>query len=169
MKDQFQKYLAYNVWANTEYINWLNTLPQEALYEKVPSSFPSIIETMMHIWDAQHIWLHRLQGETKLDFPSKTFTGDWAEVCAHVIQTSVQMEALLADHPAEWLDEMFHYTLLNGKAAHTKVADMLLHCTQHSTFHRGQIVTISHVLHMTEVIPPTDYIHYIRKMAEVNS
>jgi uncharacterized damage-inducible protein DinB len=102
MKQLLLNYLKFNIWANECYINWLNTLPVEALYEKSPSSFPSIIETMMHIWDAQTVWVERLEGESRNVFPSKSFEGSWSEVCNHVRSTSQRLLGVAEKQDETW-------------------------------------------------------------------
>jgi uncharacterized damage-inducible protein DinB len=55
---------------------------------------------------------------------------------------------------------------MNGNPMQTAICDMIIHCVQHSTFHRGQIVTIAHTLHMKAPIPATDYIRFVRDQKE---
>jgi uncharacterized damage-inducible protein DinB len=168
MKAFLTEYLRYNVWANDQFIMWLSKLPEEALNEKVPSSFPSISETMLHIWDAQFIWLNRLQGQSPDVFPSKEFEGDWEEICNNVHNSSNALLTLARAKEAKWFQVPSPYKLMNGDEMRTIPSEMILHCTQHSTFHRGQIVTIAHVLHMTEPIPQTDYIFFARQRDKAN-
>jgi uncharacterized damage-inducible protein DinB len=164
MRDLLIKYLRYNLWANQEFVNWLNTLPEEAIIEKAPSSFPSILETMLHIWDAQFGWHNRFKHLEFSKFPSDEFQGEWHDVCENVLQSSRDLLAFVEAQDAAWLDTMYSYKLVNGNPATSCAADMVLHVTQHSTFHRGQIVTLSHVLHMRQPIPKTDYIQYCRTL-----
>jgi uncharacterized damage-inducible protein DinB len=162
MRDFMLNYLRFNLWANEQYIIWLNTLPAEAIPEKVPSSFPSILETFMHIWDAQHVWSERLRGEAGAYFPSHEFVGEWPDVCAHVRASSEALLAYCEAQSSEWFEQKGDYKLMNGMVGRSTRADMILHCVQHSTYHRGQIVTIYHVLHMKEPVPRTDFIYYTR-------
>jgi uncharacterized damage-inducible protein DinB len=163
MKALLLNYLQFNSWANDKFITWLNSLPPEALYEKSPSSFPSIIETMLHIWDAQTVWVERLEGNSMNVFPSKSFEGTWDDVCALVQETSHRLIDVATPQDTVWFSQECNYQLMNGTLMQTPICDMILHCVQHSTFHRGQIVTISHCLHQKEPVPATDYIKYVRE------
>src|SRR5687768_2673755 len=49
-------YADYNVWVNQKYVEWLSPKPGELLHKEIPSSFPSIIRTLNHIWSTQEYW-----------------------------------------------------------------------------------------------------------------
>ena len=49
-------YADYNSWVNQKYVDWLSTKPDELLHKETPSSFPSIIRTLNHIWSTQEFW-----------------------------------------------------------------------------------------------------------------
>ncbi|MBK9337244.1 MAG: hypothetical protein IPM98_11980 [Lewinellaceae bacterium] len=48
-----QDYSAYNLWANTAIVNWLRTKPAGLMTQPVPSSFPTLHDTLLHIWGAE--------------------------------------------------------------------------------------------------------------------
>src|SRR5271165_4700022 len=53
---------AYNHWANERLFSALEKLSDHQFTEAVPSSFPSIRETVFHILFAEWLWLKRWQG-----------------------------------------------------------------------------------------------------------
>ena len=107
MKAFLTEYLRYNIWANDQYIAWLDKVTPEALDEAVPSSFPSIRQTLLHIWDAQHIWLERLQGRIPVAIPSKTHTCEWPEICKGVRDTASNLLLLGRSKEEKWFDVPF--------------------------------------------------------------
>ena len=55
MKQLFEQYAAYNVWANHKIIYTIGQLDPNLWYQKIPSSFDSLYKTILHIWDAEKI------------------------------------------------------------------------------------------------------------------
>ncbi|MBK6775797.1 MAG: hypothetical protein IPG74_08105 [Flavobacteriales bacterium] len=53
-------YAAYDLWANSLFVKRLDREPTEVLDHEVPSSFPTLRTTLLHIRDAEHVWLCRL-------------------------------------------------------------------------------------------------------------
>ena len=54
-------YAVFNLWANTQMVDWLKSKPQELMEREIPSSYPTLRETLLHIWGAEEIWLDRLR------------------------------------------------------------------------------------------------------------
>lgn len=164
----FRDYAAYNHWANSRLVDWLRNQPAELLDEEIASSFPSLRLTLLHIWDAQYIWYERLQGTSPAVFPSKQYDGLAQDVFDGLLRSSEKLAQLLLGFPDEFFEGTVVYKTTAGKE-HTNLAtEMLLQVLQHSTYHRGQIVTMARGLGLTDP-PGTDYIAYVRlKSASVN-
>lgn len=158
-----KNYTAYNLWANTTYIDWLRTKPADLMTREVPSSFPTIKDTMLHIWSAEQVWLERLQNISPTKFVAIGFTGTTADVFDGMLQTSAAFEAYVREQDSDFFQETCPFRLLNGTEDAQPRHQMILHCMQHSTFHRGQVVTIARNLGITDP-PATDYMKYVRLM-----
>jgi len=79
-------YAAYNVWANETLVEWLKTKPVEVFTKEIPSSFPSILKTLNHIWAVEEFW-HSVISETKLETNRYLQTElDVEEVTSGIIQ-----------------------------------------------------------------------------------
>lgn len=153
---------AYNAWANTQLFNVLKTIGVELFLRPNGSSFPSICETALHIWDAEFIWLNRLQGKAFKTLPSKDWKkeddlGGW-------INCSNALRDYCSEQELAWWQRTARYPLLSGVEQTMPHADMVMHATNHSTFHRGQIVTMLRQGGMTH-LPNTDLIHYVSAFA----
>jgi uncharacterized damage-inducible protein DinB len=152
----------FNSWANKRILNWLFSKPLELLDREIPSSFPSLRKTMLHIWDAEQIWMHRLQGKVATSFPSETFTGTADDLKKGLLATSEHFAAFLHNCPDQFFQQEIRYQNSRGEQFTTPNSEVILHCIQHSTFHRGQLVTMARNLGLIDP-PQTDYIGYVRE------
>lgn len=154
-------YASFNLWANTRMVNWLREKPAELLYQEVPSSFPSLEKTLLHLWDGQFIWLERLNNRPVSDFPSKTFSGSASDVFNGLLASSEQFNNFVAALPEEAFSQPRTYRQFNGEDYATPCAEIIQHCMNHGTFHRGQLVTMGRCLGLTDP-PKTDFTLYLR-------
>jgi uncharacterized damage-inducible protein DinB len=154
-------YCAYNVWANKLVVNWLRHKPIEVLEREVPSSFPSLRATLLHIWAAEDIWLNRLKGVSPAEFVSESYTGGTPEMLDWLIQNSELFENFVQRQSEEFFSNTSVYKHTNGQSYEQYNSEIILHCMQHSTYHRGQIVTIARNLGLVDP-PKTDYVAYVR-------
>ncbi len=154
-------YVTFNLWANTQTVEWLKTKPLELMTREVPSSFPSLHGTLLHIWSAEKVWLERLQLMPTETFLFQTFDGATEDVFEGILKTSETFKLYVQALPAEHFQEICQFRLLNGTEDSRPRHQMIQHCMNHSTYHRGQIVTIARNLGLTDP-PSTDYMRYVR-------
>lgn len=160
----FQRYATYNTWANEQYATWLGAHP-EILDTPVESSFKSLKETVRHVWGAQTIWLDRLNGRSPILDPTASFSGTPDDLWEAFINTSRNFESFLAAQPEAFFDGTLTYRNLAGKEFTSHLPELLLHIFQHSTFHRGQMLTLGRQLGLSAP-PATDLIHFTRVIPE---
>lgn len=161
MIDLLKKYTAYNLWANKRIINKLASLPVEMLNKELKSSFRTITLTVLHMYDAETIWLERLEGISLKEWPAKNFKGSPAEAMQLLEYASLKIADYADTIAGDNLYNDCSFTSLDGKPYTMKIYDIIQHCMNHSTFHRGQIITMLRELDITE-LPSTDYIAYLR-------
>lgn len=151
----------YNVWANKRIVEVLSCLKPEQLTQKIESSFSGIYPTIFHIWNAENIWLERLQGIFLNSWPSRDINDK--DNLQKFIQTSkLFLEFLEKNHrQKEFPFSEISYSNLKGDFMSNSVYEIVLHCLNHSAYHRGQIVTMLRQLGVTD-IPSTDFIAYLR-------
>lgn len=159
MKELLVKYANYNVWANQRLCDILKNLTDEQWNKETISSFKSIRLTLIHIWDAQIIWYERLNGNSVSSWPNTNFNGTASEL---ITGFSTQSKAF-ADYTNSLIEETFsrrcEYNDMRGNPHSTLISDIIQHCMNHSSFHRGQIVSMLRALGIDE-IQSTDYIMY---------
>ena len=156
-----QKHLQYNAWANQKTVEILKDVDDNTLDTELKSSFPTIRKTLLHIWDAQQIWLLRLQGQPTTKWPSQDFTGGTGELYKQYIGDSKALANFIASKDRAFLDSHISYKNMKGQDFTSNVEDILFHVVNHGTFHRGQIVTMLRELGFTS-FPSQDLITYLR-------
>ena len=151
-----KNYADYNLWANATLVNWLRTKPADILAKEVPSSFTSIKATIAHILQTQRYWLSVIKGGEAEIFNS--FAGTLEDAFKGLVEHSDAFADFVKGMTEEAIEE------------NTPVASPWFQCDfqnyeyimqvmNHSTYHRGQIVTIGRNLGFTDA-PMTDYNFY---------
>src|SRR4051812_38338880 len=92
MKTLLQQYGAYHTWANQKLTELILTLPEELLQKEVPSSFPSLHLTLLHMWNSESVWWQRLKLQENINPPANYFKGDTREVIQHLLQQNKMWE-----------------------------------------------------------------------------
>jgi uncharacterized damage-inducible protein DinB len=164
MKKQLVDYARYNLWVNTRLIALFQNSDDSLISKEIISSFPSIRTTLIHLWDVEVLWLMRLKGVSPKDFPSKNFSGSNAEVYANLLAISKEFLDFVEKQPAKFFNQPISFNILSATGEFThKPADMVHHCMNHQTFHRGQLITMARQVGIT-AFPRTDFIMYKREV-----
>jgi uncharacterized damage-inducible protein DinB len=162
MKELLFQYSAYNIWANQLLLDVINQLPEEKQTQEVPSSFNSLLKTILHMWDAESIWWQRMKLSERVERPSESFTGGMKEATASMLQQNRQWHEWVAAAQEHMLQHTFQYQTTKRELFKQPVFQMLLHVFNHGTYHRGQLVNMLRQLGV-EKIPSTDFIAWARK------
>jgi len=163
MKELLLQYAGYNVWANKLVIDRLFKLGDDLLDKEITSSFSSLRATVYHSWSAEYIWLQRLLLADNPVWMASEFKGSFLKACKEwesasdgLLQfTNRQYDDRALQHVVQYYDR--------AKAAHkTPVYQVLQHVFNHSTYHRGQLITM--LRQAGEVnLPATDFIAFARR------
>ena len=155
-----KNFASYNAWANRTLVNWLKTKPVEVMDKEVASSFPSIQQTLVHIWDTERFWSSVLQQQpAPVSFRMEGFHGTLEEVFEGIVQKSDELASYIYSLSDEGIQEQveFNSPWVSGKATR---AEYLVQVLNHSTYHRGQVITIGRHVGLTDA-PMTDYNFYL--------
>lgn len=150
----------YNLWANSEILAFVRT-HSEVLDAETKSSFPTIRITLFHMADAQHIWYERMIGNSPADWPSKSMLPD--DVFSSIESTSAKFSEFVAVKDEQFLNAECRFKTLDGTEYSETNSNIILHCMNHSTFHRGQLITMFRALNLEGKMPRTDLIAYLRE------
>jgi len=151
-------HLQYNAWANNKLIDYVSQLDRHLLEREVKSSFPSLCKTIQHTANAQEIWLSRLQQAPLLTWPGET---NGLNAMQKWKKSNIDFITHFEQQPADYIQQLVEYKTIKGETFATKAGDIALHVVNHSTFHRGQMITMLRELGQ-ENLPATDYIFYTR-------
>lgn len=155
-----QDYANYNLWANKQLVNWLRTQAADAVEREARSSFFSAKQTLVHIWEAERAWLGYLQEIPFRHSWGENFTGPPEDAFCSILRQSEELAEYVQLLTESSLQYVCHYSIPSvGEFARARF-EMIQHCINHSTYHRGQIVTIGHNVGM-ESPPMTDYMYYL--------
>jgi uncharacterized damage-inducible protein DinB len=164
MKDLLLQYVKYNLWANERLTDFIcNNCTEEQAYRDIVSSFSSVRQTLLHIWGAESFWLLRLNGTSPEKWTWMEFEGTITELQKNILNNDRDWVNFIGEADIDFLSSEFSYKNLSGKEFTDKVSNAILHCMNHSTFHRGQLVTLLRQLGFTKLIP-TDYVEFCRSV-----
>lgn len=157
MVSLLHEYAAYDLWANERFVERLDREPAGVLDAVVPSSFPSLRSTILHIRDAENAWMCRIQG-VPVPWPAEATTD-----LDGLVRVSKRLHALVMGTNEGVLQEIREYKTLKGDPQRSSVWRMLHHCFNHSTQHRGQLITMMRALGITD-IPANDLVVFQRRV-----
>lgn len=139
---EIQQLYEYNLWANARVFDAAFALPDEQITRDLATSHVSIKGTLTHIVAAEWIWLMRCQGTSPRalldpdDFPNLT---------------SLRAKLALVEHGRkEYLDGLtdeslsapISYINTSGQPWVYALGHILQHVVNHSTYHRGQVISL---------------------------
>jgi len=162
MKNMLGNYTFYNHWANTRLTYVLKNIEPSLIDKETPSSFNSIRKTTYHIWGAEELWWRRLHGESLSKVPEMDFSGSFEVAVKHFLSVSKNFATLVKEKDEKYLQTTCGYKDTRGNFYSQPHWQMIMHCMNHSTFHRGQLVTMMRAVGVT-TIPATDLIVYFRE------
>lgn len=144
----------YNVWVTEQLVNWLKKHSVELLDKECLSSFSSIAKTLKHISDTQLYWSSMIRGTETPTFEYIATNIDVQQEMRNLVSEAQQ----LATYVKENSDAMNQTHLIESEWFTSNFAkyEYLQHLIIHTTYHRGQIVTIGHNVGIKEA-PMLDY------------
>ena len=156
LQNLIARFLSYNHWANERLTSWLLTIDRNILYEATGSSFGTIDRTVQHILSAQVYW-HAIIAKRQIDqFNPPVKENAVNEIIGELAKSSQQFLTDLSILTEEQLTERIQVS----DSAQSRY-EYILHVVNHSSYHRGQIVTMCRALGVTGEIPVTDYDAYL--------
>ena len=161
MKEILKQYVVSNEWANQRLCELILTLNEEQLQQNIVSSFPGIRKTLLHMWDAESIWWQRMKLSEQIIRPSTASEYTINEVTKGIFRQDRQWEEWVSEATEAALNHVFAYQNTKREQFKQPIFQMLLHVFNHSTYHRGQLVTMLRQLGV-ENIPATDFIVWSR-------
>lgn len=162
MKEILQQLSAYNIWANNLLMESIKSLPEELHQKEIPSSFNSLLKTVLHMWNAESVWWQRMKLQERITAPMENFKGNMIDAIEGLKHQNRQWDDWVVNAQKHHLEHVFQYQNFKREQFKQPIYQMLLHLFNHDTYHRGQIVTMLRQLGLDK-IPQTDFIVWSRK------
>lgn len=107
------------------------------MYKEIESSFKSIAATVRHMWGAEMSWLQVKKGEQWDNSVVREFSGETNTLLESWLSTS----RAFRDHILTLEGEQFRAKRKASKEREFTIEEILYHTMNHSTYHRGQLIT----------------------------
>ena len=157
--EEARSLFAYDVWANDALLEAVSSLPEEELLRERPSSHGSLLGTLIHIMGAEEVWLGRWTGKT-VSLPSPENVPSLEALKSRWLRVREERKSFVDGSDEAKLAEELEVTTPAGDTYRNTFAEMFRHLTNHSSYHRGQVVSM---LRESGVRPPsTDLIRFYR-------
>jgi uncharacterized damage-inducible protein DinB len=148
--------LEYHRWANEKVLQAVSGLSAEKYTKDLGSSFPSIRDTLIHIYGADRIWLGRIQGQSP-EWPKPQDYPTVASLREMWLETLSTFPSVVQSLNPE---QLISYKAFDGTPYSNKLGNIIRHVVNHGTYHRGQVTVM--VRQLGEKAVTTDMIAYYR-------
>ena len=162
---QIESQFAYNEWANGLLLSAASALDPQEQTRDLGSSHRSVLGTLFHIVYSEWDWVHFWQGKSwdeisreeppESDFPSiALLLPQWAEI------VTIQ-KAFVGSLSDAAIARQISYHDFRGELCEFSLGETLQHLLNHSSYHRGQVVTLLRQFGKTP--PTTDFLVFLRE------
>jgi uncharacterized damage-inducible protein DinB len=149
----------YSAWASQRLVYAASRLSPEELTRDFATADHSVLDTLVHLYAADRLWLARLQGSPHPGFVSPAdrnlavLQNDWPA-------TYQRWKEWASGITPESAEAVVSYTDLRGNPWSQPLWKLILHVVNHDTHHRGQVSGFLRA--MGHVPPPIDLVLYFR-------
>jgi uncharacterized damage-inducible protein DinB len=165
--EEAKQLFAYNSWATNRIFDALAALPVEQYRKNLKGSHQGIHGTLTHLVTAEKIWLSRWVGNpdtAHLKPEEVTSLADLKAIWETVARETVRFLSTMKEKKMQ--DSITITSARGDKYTHT-YAQTFQHLVNHSSYHRGQIVTMLRQLGGQPV--STDLIGFYRQTRGVDT
>ncbi len=159
--DTLRLQLDYSAWASQRLMDAAAKLSTEELTRDFKTADKTVLDTLVHVYAADRIWLTRVLGEQRATFI------DPEDRDLTLLQTEWpalhhRWKLWLHDLNDDDVLRVIEYKDTKGRAYSQPAWHILLHLVNHGTHHRGQVSGFLRAMDRTP--PPLDLIAYYRAL-----
>lgn len=133
----------FNNWADNKVMDWLQQINDEQWIQVIVSSFSSLRQTAIHIVSAEKYWVEHWEQTPEPTFLSAQFKGTKEELIKIWSKSSVDLKTVVNGFPEENYSQAISFKYPgNGRTGQMPFWQTVVHVINHSTYHRGQLVTL---------------------------
>lgn len=155
----------FHYWATRHVLDAVELLTAEQFTRDLGNSFPSVRDTLAHLYGADWIWCARWNRESPTALPDPRLFPDlvslrkaWSEHEPILRATLKRFGEVGVDQPVEYVRNGVRYAQPFSQTFH--------HLVNHGTYHRGQVITMLRQLGV-QGPPSTDLIAFYREQQGV--
>jgi uncharacterized damage-inducible protein DinB len=138
----FQLLFEYNRWANRRTREEVARVSPEQFTREIGGSYGSLRNTLAHVIAAEWVWLRRWKGTSPGAPPFRDDELTLENLGSHWQPIEHETQAFIDRLAPEGLEQPVAYTTTRGKPFAEPLWQQLQHVVNHSSYHRGQIVTL---------------------------
>jgi uncharacterized damage-inducible protein DinB len=153
----------YNAWADRRALAAASALPKEQFSQPICSSFPSVRDTLGHIFGVEWLWLERFQGRSPSAIPDAKEYEDIERLKRRWFEFESVLLNFVRGLTQQDLDRVMEYKTMKFGVYRNPLWQSMLHLVNHGTYHRGQITTMMRQLGGQPIL--TDLMHFYRERA----
>ena len=132
----------YHYWANHRILTAAEHLTAEQLHRQQSQSWGSVHGTLLHMTNAEWIWLRRWKGESPQVFPGPDAYPILAALREHWNEVEAEMLAFVAAQTQSSLQRVLTYTTTGGQAHNLILWQAMAHVPNHGTHHRAELAAM---------------------------
>jgi uncharacterized damage-inducible protein DinB len=155
----------YNQWANTRLLNATGNLTPEQFVKDLGNSYRSVRDTMTHILGGEWIWLMRWKGLSPDAIMQSNEIPDFQTLVERWKEVRMDQWNFISKISDESLLEVISYENLKGETWEYPLWQMMHQVVNHSTYHRGQVITMLRQLDAQPV--PLDFLIFIDEQKNI--
>jgi uncharacterized damage-inducible protein DinB len=158
--DHLQTLVDYHYWGRDHILACATVLTPEQFTRDLGNSFPSVRDTLVHLYGADWIWRERWDGRSPAALPSPVGFDDVESIRRVWVEEEARVRAVLARLGPAGVLQPITYSR-KGVPEAQPFWQMLQHLVNHGTYHRGQVTTMLRQLGASAV--PMDLIAFYRE------
>jgi uncharacterized damage-inducible protein DinB len=154
----------YHLWANGLVLKHLKELPNEVYFQEVQSVFPTLYDTLFHMYQVDFVWLKVIKRDSfekiiedvnqlKVENSERSIE----KLEENYLQLGVDYQDFINNLENLHEDISIHHPAYGTLT--TSYFELVQHVANHGTYHRGNITAILRQLGYKGI--PTDYVFYL--------
>lgn len=152
----------FDHWATERILDVVATLSEEQYTKNLNSSHGGVRGTLVHYYGAEWIWLQRWKGTSPSALSTEEEIPTFPQLREQWSAVRLELNRFLNSLTEEQLQSPLTYKDLRGNQYTQPLWQQMQHLINHSTYHRGQVVTLLRQLGVKPVA--TDLIAYYRTL-----
>jgi uncharacterized damage-inducible protein DinB len=151
---------AFDQWATDRILDIVATVPEDQYVKNMNSSHGGVRGTLIHYYGAEWIWLERWKGTSPTTLIKEEDIPTFPQLREKWAALRQELNQFVNTLTEEKLQSSLTYKDLKGNQYTQPLWQQMQHLINHSTYHRGQVVTMLRQVGVKPV--STDLIMYYR-------